>query len=212
MVSRSLMPPPSWMGMSAPTAVMISFTTFSLRGLPAKAPLRSTTCSRRAPISSHLAAVSPALSENTVADFISPCCRRTHWPSLISIAGMINIVVWDWMVGKRVARGALVWLKLWIPVKEILIKRQTGVVTFFGMELGCENIIACDGGRKALAIVCHRCSNFGVSRCTEVTMHEIIPFAGRNFCPYRMRRGLDHLIPCRMRYFHRAIGRAEAVS
>ena len=47
-------------------------------GFPANAPLRSTMCRRCAPSSSQCCAIAAGSSENTVADCISPCFRRTQ--------------------------------------------------------------------------------------------------------------------------------------
>ncbi len=91
MVSRSRMPPPSWIGILSLTAAAIALIACSFLGRPAAAPLRSMTCSRRAPSLSQRSAVAPGSSENTVALSITPCLRRTHLPSLRSMAGMISM-------------------------------------------------------------------------------------------------------------------------
>ena len=92
MVSRSLMPPPSCIGISPPTALTIALIAASLTGLPAKAPFKSTKCRRLPPRSTQWRAMAPGSSENTVDSSIKPCLSLTQWPSLRSIAGIINIV------------------------------------------------------------------------------------------------------------------------
>lgn len=42
----------------------------------------------------------PGSSENTVASFMSPCFRRTQWPSFRSMAGMISMEYVEKYVGK----------------------------------------------------------------------------------------------------------------
>ena len=84
------MPPPIWIGVFSPTALIISRITFSFFGLPATAPFRSTMCRRRAPSADQCLAIATGSSENTVAESMRPCCKRTQWPSFRSIAGMIS--------------------------------------------------------------------------------------------------------------------------
>src|SRR2546426_143563 len=85
------MPPPSCTGRESPSVCRIARMTFSFLGLPAAAPLRSTTCNRRAPCAFQCLAIATGSSENTVASLIFPCLRRTQCPSLMSSAGMISI-------------------------------------------------------------------------------------------------------------------------
>jgi hypothetical protein len=59
------MPPPTCTGTSASTWARIALMAGSLRGLPAKAPFRSTTCRRRAPRPDQWAAILPGSSEKT---------------------------------------------------------------------------------------------------------------------------------------------------
>jgi len=92
MVSKSLIPPPSWIGMSPPTALTIDRIAPSFTGLPANAPFKSTKCKRLPPWSTQWRAMAPGSSENTVDSSIKPCLSLTQWPSLRSIAGIINIV------------------------------------------------------------------------------------------------------------------------
>ena len=54
------------------------FDRASFFGLPAKAPLRSTRCSRRAPCAIQCCAMAAGSSEKTVASSMAPCLRRTQ--------------------------------------------------------------------------------------------------------------------------------------
>ena len=69
------------------TAARIALTAAPLTDRPAKAPLRSTTCSQAKPASANAAPARRGPSLNTVALAISPRTRRTQAPSLRSIAG-----------------------------------------------------------------------------------------------------------------------------
>src|SRR5438105_4814002 len=157
MVSRSRMPPPSWIGMSESTAAMMSFTAASLRGLPATAPFRSTTCRRRAPWDAQCAAALPGASENTVAVSMRPCCRRTQWPSFRSIAGMISI-------------GAL---PLGIPVGEVAEELEAGGGAFLGVEPRRENVIAGDCRGKGGTVARLAGGNGALGRRAVIAVHEI---------------------------------------
>src|SRR6185436_9310708 len=72
-------------------AAAIALIAPSFLGRPAAAPFRSIRCRRRAPCASQCLAVAVGSSENTVASFIAPCFRRTHFPSFKSMAGMISM-------------------------------------------------------------------------------------------------------------------------
>src|SRR5437870_4003905 len=65
-------------GISSPITLTTSRIASSFLGFPANAPLRSTMCRRCAPSSSQCCAIAAGSSENTVADCISPCLRRTQ--------------------------------------------------------------------------------------------------------------------------------------
>ena len=87
------MPPPSWICSCWPTAAITSRITFSFFGRPATAPFRSTMCRRFAPCAAQCLAIATGSSEKTVAEFMSPCFRRTQRPSFRSIAGMMSTAV-----------------------------------------------------------------------------------------------------------------------
>src|SRR5476651_4569 len=184
MVSRSRMPPPSCTGISESSAPMMSLIAASLRGLPETAPFRSTTWSRRAPFPAHCAATLPGSFENTVADSMRPCSRRTQWPSFRSIAGMIS------MGGRD---------RLRIPGGEIAEEREPRGAAFLGMELRRENVIAGDRRGKGVRIPRRsRCERvFG--RLAVVAVHEVEAAAVGDALPQRMRNELPHLVPAHVR-------------
>ena len=74
---RALPLPPSWMGISSPTSLMMALMAGSLTGLPAKAPFRSTRCRRRAPASTQRRAIARYLDgvAARTADPASPGVR-----------------------------------------------------------------------------------------------------------------------------------------
>src|SRR5215813_910130 len=85
MLSMVRMPPPSWAGTA--TAFRMLCTAARLTGWPSTAPLRSTRCSHSQPALANALAWAAGLSLNTVARAMSPRSRRTHLPSLRSMAG-----------------------------------------------------------------------------------------------------------------------------
>ncbi len=85
------MPPPSCTSMSSPTSRKMLRTAASLRGLPAKAPFKSTKCKRVAPCSTQWRAMAAGSSLKMVDCSMSPCLRRTHWPSFRSMAGISSM-------------------------------------------------------------------------------------------------------------------------
>src|SRR3990167_7432655 len=138
MVSRSRMPPPSCTGILLPTSRRMALMAGFLPGLPAKAPLRSTRCRRRAPASSQRRAIAAGSSPNVVESFISPCLRRTHLPSFRSIAGISSMAVVR--VGGEIV-GTLGALGSRLPEQEIAVQGQPVLCALLGMELGSENVI-----------------------------------------------------------------------
>src|SRR5208283_476515 len=133
----------------------------SFFGLPANAPFKSTRCKRCAPSSSQCCAIAAGSSENTVADCISPCLRRTQWPSLMSIAGMICMAAeGDGMsLGWRRSTDGT-WLRAAahrraqpgsdapVPGDEVREQLETGAVALLGVELHGEDISASDRASK----------------------------------------------------------------
>src|SRR3954454_14579802 len=67
------------------------WTAARFTGWPSTAPLRSTRCSHSQPALANALAWAAGLSLNTVARAMSPRNRRTHLPSLRSMAGKRSI-------------------------------------------------------------------------------------------------------------------------
>ena len=83
------MPPPSCTGTS--TAATMRATASMFTGDPVRAPSRSTTWIRSAPIAAHWRATPSGSSEYTVSLAKSPCISRTQRPLIRSIAGITCI-------------------------------------------------------------------------------------------------------------------------
>src|SRR5438132_5505258 len=182
------MPPPSCTGTSESTAPMIAFTAASLRGLPATAPFKSTTWMRRAPFAAHCAAAFAGSVENTVADSMRPCSRRTQEPSFRSIAGMMSMECGEESSG--------------IPGDEVAEEGQPRDAAFLGMELRRENIIACDGRGKGVGIGGRRRGERRRRRLAVEAVHEIGAAAVCDAAPERVRYQLPYLVPPHVRDLH----------
>src|SRR5450631_182175 len=227
MVSRSRIPPPSCTGISSPMTLTTSRITDSFFGLPANAPFRSTMCSRPAPSSSQCCAIAAGSSENTVAECISPCFRRTQCPSLISIAGMMCMAAVGSRPGERrevteVTSGASV------PGDEVGKQLETGAVTLLWMELHGKDISACNRASKRRWIIDAGGRQRTVIRHRVVAMCEIEAGCVSNALPKRVRPRLANAVPAHVRdlepgaaridhrsvreTFHAAMQQAEAGS
>src|SRR5262245_42627804 len=126
----------------------------SFFGRPAAAPFRSTTCSRRAPSLSHCSAMAAGSSEKTVTLSIAPCLKRTHLPSLRSIAGMIN------MDSRRR-----------FPFQEVRKQLQSRGLAFLGVELHGKHVVARHraGERQAVGAFTRRQSAY--AGFGKITVH-----------------------------------------
>src|SRR5476649_1114852 len=193
------MRPPNCTGILPPTAARMLLMTASFLGLPATAPFRSTRCSLRAPSSSQCLATAAGSSENIVSLFMSPCCRRTQCPSLISIAGMISIVwFWLWREGETdVTESGL-------PGHEIGEQRKSGGLAFLRMELDSENIILCHRRGKGETVDAVPPHQFRIAGFDVIAVHEIIAVGVGDDPPQRVRLGLHHLIPAHVGHFELA--------
>src|ERR1700682_3258215 len=200
MVSRSRMPPPSCKGISSPMTLTISRIAISFLGLPANAPLRSTRCSRSAPRSSQWRAIAAGSSENTVADCISPCFRRTQLPSLISIAGMICMSAGVRLLQTPPWQRARIESGAAVPGDEVGKQLETGAVTLLGMELHGKDISACNRASKRHRVF-HRCG--GQPR---IIRHRVIAVGKIESCvicdpmPQGMALLLVHRAPTHVRH------------
>src|SRR5450631_1491324 len=206
MVSRSRMPPPSWMGISSPMTLTISRIAISFFGLPAKAPFKSTRCSRSAPRSSQWRAIAAGSSEKTVAECISPCFRRTQLPSLISIAGMICMSAGvrllqtpPWQRG-RIESGAAV------PGDEVGEQLETGGVALLGMELHSKDISACNRASKRRRVADRCGGHLPVIRLRVVAVRKIESCMVRDATPQGVAFSLGHGAPAHVRNLQPATG------
>ena len=186
MVSRSRMPPPSCTGISSPTSRRIALIAASLTGLPAKAPFRSTRCRRRAPASSQRRAIAAGSSLKVVAWSMSPCFRRTQWPSLRSIAGISSMAEAGVETAavereRRSSRASRV------PVQEVAVEGQAVVGALLGVELGRKNIIARQRAGKARAVLGFADAVARVRRPGVEAVHEIEVAAVGHARPERVR-------------------------
>src|SRR5574337_1909331 len=193
MVSRSRMPPPSCTGMSDPTSARMALMAALFLGWTAKAPFRSTRCRRRAPASAHLRAMAAGSSPKVVDWSMSPCLRRTQWPSLRSMAGMSNMMVGRKKGPAAKARPGRV-EGSGFPVQEVAVQRQTMGGAFFRVELGGENIIACDGRGKGQAVVGFARHMRRVGRPRIEAVHEVEVAVVGHAGPHGMgHAGMAHL-------------------
>src|SRR5215472_4444000 len=186
------MPPPSCTGTEPPSSLRIARMMASFFGLPAAAPLTSTTWGRRAPWAFQCIALATGASEYTVASFIFPCFSRTQCPSLMSSAGMISIE--SGKAWSRRARDGR-WTCAGIPVEEVGEEPESCCVAFFWMELYRENIILSHGAGKGDTVF-GRASDQGVlSRLREIAVDEIEAAQVVYPLPHRVRPRLPDLVP-----------------
>src|SRR5882672_2792461 len=191
------MPPPSCTGRESPSPCRIARMTFSFLGLPAAAPLRSTTCNRRAPCAFQCLAIPTGSSENTVASLIFPCLRRTQCPSLMSSAGMISIESGDSAKPRATRDGR--WEDSGIPVEEVGEQPQARNIAFFRVELYRKNIIPCHRAGKGDAVLGGAPYQRGLPRLRKVAVDEIEPAAVLDARPQGVRRSLFHAVPADVR-------------
>src|SRR5882762_424532 len=170
-VARSRIPPPSCIGNG--TLSRIRSITRALTGRPANAPSRSTTCRYSNPSASNPVAWAAASRLNTVARPMSPCSRRTHTPSLRSIAGnRIKTLALRHSYGGAVDTSRL-------PPEEICDQGKAQLLALFRMKLCAGIIIAPDQGRDRSTVVAIRHQVGRLLDLQVVTMDEICVQAGR---------------------------------
>ena len=88
--SMLLMPPPSWMGTLTSSSTFLMVSMFVVLS---SAPSRSITWTTSAPKSSHFPATFSGFSIITCSVPGSPCTNCTHFPFLMSTAGIISILL-----------------------------------------------------------------------------------------------------------------------
>src|SRR5262249_51128161 len=125
------------------------------------------------PSASNPTAWAAASRLNTVARPMSPCSRRTHTPSLRSIAGnRIKALAFRHSYGRAVDISRL-------PPEEICDQGKSQLLALFRMKLRAGIIIAPDQGRNRSAVVAIRHQVGCVLDLQVVAMDEICMQAGR---------------------------------
>ena len=129
------------------------------RGAPAKAPSRSTTCSRAAPSAVHLSAIATGSSENTVSRSLRPSRSRTQRPSRRSTAGM-TITAAD-RAGRADHR------------REVLEQPEPPPLALLGMELRRADATELDGRREPHPVLAPRRARVGTPHERVIGVHEV---------------------------------------
>src|SRR3569833_1600011 len=171
----------------------------ALTGLPVNAPFKSTMCRRRAPAATQRSATATGSSENTVTSSMRPCRRRTHLPSLRSMAGINSIRLppsyasfKNWYATGR--------SYLPVPSHEIGEQAETRLLARFRVELHREHVVAPHGGGEVAGIVTGARDVRGIGRHRVITVDEIKAAVLRNTFPQRMRAGLMQFVPTHVRH------------
>jgi hypothetical protein len=180
------MPPPSCTGMSSPTALRIDLIACVVLRLAGKGAVQVHQMQPRAPLFHPLERHGRGvLAKRTVDWSMSPCLRRTQWPSLRSIAGIKIMSVGHDAVDKEVRSR-----KSGVPVQEIAVQGQTLGGALLRVELRRKNIIACNRGGKASAVIGLARSVACFRRMGVEAVHEIEPARVRHAAPHRVDRAL----------------------
>src|SRR3569623_458461 len=171
----------------------------ALTGLPVNAPFKSTMCRRRAHAATQRSAIATGSSENTVSSSMRPCRRRTHLPSLRSMAGINSIrlppsyaSLKNWYATGR--------SYLPVPGHEIGEQAETRLLALFRVELLREHVVAPHGGGEVAGIVTGARDVRGIGRHRVITVDEIKAAVLRNAFPQRMRAGLMQFVPTHVRH------------
>src|SRR5215813_9235660 len=177
-------------------------TAAAFIGWPAKAPSRSTTWRYSKPCASKAWAWAAASRLNTVARAASPCSRRTHKPSLRSMAGNRITSARDFHFGSR------------FPLQKVGDERQAEALALFRVELGAGKRVARHHGGDRAAIVGLGHEVGAVFGLELIRVHEIGMPALRSepeALEQRVRPHLVQRVPPHMRNLQRRIARHDAV-
>ena len=190
------MPPPSCTGISSPTSARMALIAGSLTGLPAKAPFRSTRCRRRAPASSQRRAIAAGSSPKVVEAFMSPCCRRTQWPSFRSMAGISSMAS-----GRRVGRRAEE-RRSGLPGRKLRYRARPWSALFSGWNWVAKMLSRATRAGKARAVVGFARAVARVRRRGVEAVHEVEVAAVRHARPQRVRPSCacEHPVPAHLRH------------
>jgi hypothetical protein len=102
------------------------------------------------PASTHLRAMAAGSSPKVVDWSMSPCLRRTQWPSLRSMAGMSSMMGSG---GKGRGDSARTGERSGVPVQKVAVQGQAVFRALLGVKLRGKNIIARNGGGESAAVV-----------------------------------------------------------
>src|SRR5262245_26314837 len=177
-------------------------TAAAFIGRPANAPSRSTTWRYSKPCASKACAWAAASRLNTVARAGSPCSRRTHKPSLRSMAGNRITSARDFHFGSR------------FPLQKVGDERQAEALALFRVELGAGKRIARHHGGDRAAIVGLGHEVGAVVGLELIRVHEIGMPALRSepeALEQRVRPHLVQRVPPHVRNLQRRIARHDAV-
>src|SRR5262245_54133397 len=202
------MPPPSCTGID--TASRMRSTAAAFIGLPAKAPSRSTTCRYSKPCASNAWAWPAGSRLNTVARAMSPCSRRTHRPSLRSMAGKRITCLPTPACRSSDERR----LSSRFPLEEIGDHLEPEPLALLGMELGAGIAVARHHGGEGTAVVGLGHQIGAALRLEVVGVHEIgvQPFGSKpNAVQQRVRAAFVQRVPAHMRDFQARVGRCDAI-
>src|SRR5262245_55021252 len=169
-VALSRIPPPSCTGNG--TLSRMRSIAWALTGRPANAPSRSTTCRYSNPSASKPMAWAAASRLNTVARPMSPCSRRTHTPSLRSMAGnRINVLALLHPFGDAANKSRL-------PPEEICDQGKSQLLALFRVKLRTGIVVPSDQSRHGSTIIAIRHQIGRLLDLQVVTMDEIRVQAG----------------------------------
>src|SRR5215470_15832179 len=206
-VAMSRIPPPSCTGNG--TLSRIRSMARALTGRPANAPSRSTTCRYSNPSASKPVAWAAASRLNTVARPMSPCSRRTHTPSLRSMAGnRIKALALLHSHGDAVDISRL-------PSEEISDQGKAQLLALLRVKLRTGIVVSCDQCRHRSPIIAIRHQIGLVLDLQVVTMDEICVQAGgpqRNAIKEGVRPMSFERIPTHMRDLESRIAGVDAAN
>src|SRR5262249_44167484 len=133
---------------------------------------------------------------------MSPCSRRTHAPSLTSMAGN--------RITTRLATDG----PLWFPLEEIGDQLEAEALALLRMELGADHGVAADDGGEGPAVIgfgddVRRLGRPEVERVHEIGVRALRP--ERDAVEQRMRAALIERIPAHVRNLQARVGGRDAI-
>src|SRR5699024_5380636 len=128
---------------------------------------------RSAPASTQRVTTVAGSSSKIVTSSMRPWRRRTHWPFLMSIAGMSNTSEASKNVTEKGLGGA-------VPLQEVGQQLQARGLAFFRVELHGKHVFAQDDRSKAYAVLGGAGHMLRIIRHDVVAVHEVKPAVGRD--------------------------------